>query len=87
MQLRIWNDIYYLHSCPNQGYADVSEYIKDKDEFYLCVNFCKFKFPSLICTTPLPKVKLGSFIYENIYGHRVISCNIKKREVYEILCN
>lgn len=84
MELRVWNDKYYLHSCPRTGYADVAEYYKDKEGFYYCIYYCDFKFPSLLCLAPLPKVKVGGLVYENIYGYKVISCNIKKREVYNL---
>lgn len=80
MELRVWNDRYYLHNCPRQGYADVSEYIKDEEGFYCCAYFCKFKFPSLIVTSPLPALK-GTV---NVYGHRTIACNIYKRETYNL---
>ena len=80
MELRIWNDTYYIHSCSREGYADVSEYTKDSEGYYCCVSFCGFKFPSLIVTKPLPLCKKSTFIY----GHKVIACVIKKREVFKI---
>lgn len=78
MKLRIWNDKYYVHACPNEGYADVSVYLL-KEGYYCCSSFCSFKFPSMLALTPLPIIK-GDV---KLYGHKTIACHIKTIEIYE----
>lgn len=81
MKLRVWNDKYYIHSCPNEGLADVSEYSL-KNGYYCCSSFCSFKIPSIFITPPLPKCQRCSSVI-NIYGHHVIATVIKDIKTYE----
>ena len=69
-ELRMWNSRYYVHSCPREGYADVSDYIIDEEKFYKCPA-CDFRFPSMLVDPPLPKTRIGT------YGHLIISCVLR----------